>query len=515
MKNTILYTICLISIVFWSSCRKDFDTSPSTGNLHFSKDTVYLDTIFSNIGSSTYNLKVYNRSSEDINIPSIKLGKGQQSNYRLNVDGIAGKEFTNVELLAKDSLYIFIETTVDIKAETQQNNFLYTDHIAFDQGALEQKVSLVTLVKDAVFLYPEKDENGTKEQLQFGTDEEGNPIYQEGFFLEDTELHFTNQKPYVIYGYAAVPPGKTLQLDAGARVHFHNQSGLIVSNTASLHVNGMPSQDQKLLENEVIFESDRLEPDFSELSGQWETIWLSQGSTNNKINYATIKNATVGILVDATDGSNNPTLEINNTQIYNSSSIGLWAKNSHITSNNLVVGNSGQISLNLSFGGNYTFNNATITNYASNRPSSSYALAIQNILETPDIIYQAPLTQATFNNCIIYGNKNYEFILNQTDEIDFNFQFNNCLLRFNDYRNLYTNKALYNFEDETFYNTILRNDDPLFIAPQENNYNIPHESPANGFANPTSATPTDVTGKPRSNQPDAGAYESTNLPEEE
>ena len=100
MMKRILYFFFTISIlVFWSSCRKDFDFAPSTGNLEFSKDTIYLDTIFSNIGSSTYNLKVYNRSNTDISIPTVRLAQGESSNYRLNIDGIPGKTFQNVELL--------------------------------------------------------------------------------------------------------------------------------------------------------------------------------------------------------------------------------------------------------------------------------------------------------------------------------------------------------------------------------------------------------------------------------
>ena len=54
--------VLFCSIVLWSSCRNDFETVPSTGNLEFSRDTVFLDTVFTNIGSSTYNLKVYNTS---------------------------------------------------------------------------------------------------------------------------------------------------------------------------------------------------------------------------------------------------------------------------------------------------------------------------------------------------------------------------------------------------------------------------------------------------------------------
>jgi hypothetical protein len=110
--NTIFCFALLISL---SSCRKDFDTVPSSGNLEFSKKEVYLDTVFTGISSSTYNLKVYNRSNKDITIPVIKLGKND-SKYRIMVDGRSGdgKKFENVELLANDSLFIFIETTVKI-----------------------------------------------------------------------------------------------------------------------------------------------------------------------------------------------------------------------------------------------------------------------------------------------------------------------------------------------------------------------------------------------------------------
>src|SRR5690606_30024287 len=154
-----------------------------------------------------YNLKVYNRSNKDISIPNLRLGQGQASNYRLNVDGISGKEFQNVELLAKDSMYIFIETTFDIQTVVTANNqFLYTDVIEFDSGSNFQKVDLVTLVKDAVFIYPNRDAQGIVETLTFDVDGDGNvdETNVQGRFLTDAELTFTKDKPYVIYGYAAV-----------------------------------------------------------------------------------------------------------------------------------------------------------------------------------------------------------------------------------------------------------------------------------------------------------------------
>lgn len=81
-------------------------------------------------------------------------------------------------------------------------------------------MALVTLIKDAIFLYPQKYEDGTIESILLGLDQDGEEIRIEGFTLEDEELHFTNERPYVIYGYAAVSEGKTLVMDPGTRGSF-------------------------------------------------------------------------------------------------------------------------------------------------------------------------------------------------------------------------------------------------------------------------------------------------------
>ena len=164
---------------------------------------------------------------------------------------------------------------------------------------------MVTLVKDAVFIYPARSED---------TDEDGNPVYiketlvfdvdgdgeddettLEGRFLNDNELNFTNDKPYVIYGYAGVGANKTLTIDPGARIHFHANSGLIVTQNASMKINGALSNDLETMENEVIFESDRLEPGFADIPGQWGTILLYNDSKEIDINHTTIKNGTLGL----------------------------------------------------------------------------------------------------------------------------------------------------------------------------------------------------------------------------
>ena len=46
MKRFLLIFTYLMAIIICSSCDNDFDFEISSGNLSFSKDTVYLDTVF-------------------------------------------------------------------------------------------------------------------------------------------------------------------------------------------------------------------------------------------------------------------------------------------------------------------------------------------------------------------------------------------------------------------------------------------------------------------------------------
>jgi hypothetical protein len=513
MKKILYFVFTLFVLVFWSSCREDFDFSPSSGNLEFSKDTVYLDTVFTNIGSSTYNLKVYNRSNDDIVIPTLRLGQGEASNYRLNVDGMAGKEFQNIELLAKDSMYVFIETTIDIEALADSDNqFLYTDVIEFDSGSNYQKVDLVTLVKDAVFIYPSKDANGVIETLAFDVDGDGTPDQTEiqGRFLENDELTFTNEKPYVIYGYAAVNEGETLTMEAGARVHFHANSGLLITNTASLQINGALSTDQDILENEVIIQGDRLEPLYEDIPGQWGTIWLYSGSTNNSIDFATIKNATVGVLTEGNQNDPNK-LNITNSKIYNSSNFGILARASAITGENLVINNSGQSSFAGTFGGTYSFTHCTIANYWDSSFRQFPSVFLNNYLLDENENATPNVLDANFNNCIIYGNDNPEIILDENDGADFGFKFTNCLIRFQDNNNNFPGDN-YNLNNGELYDNCIFNSDPDFKLPFENDLRIGEDSGANNLGNDlydffAAQVPVDILNTNRTTSPDLGAYQ--------
>tara|TARA_B100000795_G_C22796845_1_gene439784 strand:- start:143 stop:1651 length:1509 start_codon:yes stop_codon:yes gene_type:complete len=497
MRYFITFIICVV-IVSVSSCRKDFSTIANFGSLEFSKDTIYLDTVFTNIGSATYNLKVYNRGNRSITIPKIALENGTSSNYRLNVDGIAGKEFNDIDILAKDSIFVFIETTINANNIT---NPLYTDRILFDNGSNQQDVNLITLVQDANFIYPGKNPITMKiDSLTI----DGQATTIKGRFLTNTELTFTNSKPTVIYGYAAVPSNKTLTIEAGAKIYFHNNSGLIIDDKATLKVNGT-------LNEKVVFEGDRLESSFSEIPGQWGTIWMRAGSKDNEIYHAQIKNGIIGILVDSIGSTSTPTLKLQNLEIYNHSNFGILARGTNIEGSNLVIGSAGEASFAGTIGGTYNFTHSTFANFWNNGIRQLPTVLINNFFTYVDtngqeIIETRDLHAANFTNCIFDGNNNIEFIL---DKIEgggvFNYNINNCMIQFNDTNNSFDDNTELDFTS-SYYQDIILNGNVHFRNSQNEDFIIGQDSDAINKAE-TSLFNLDILGVERTSNPDIGAYQ--------
>ncbi|SDU18195.1 hypothetical protein SAMN04487762_2294 [Polaribacter sp. Hel1_33_78] len=497
MRYFITFLIC-VALISVSSCRKDFSTIPNFGSLEFSKDTIFLDTIFSNIGSGTYNLKVYNRGNKSITIPEITLEKGASSNYRLNVDGIAGKAFNDIDILAQDSIFVFIETTINASSVA---NPLYTDRILFDTGSNQQDVNLVTLVQDANFIYPGKDPITMKiDSLTI----DGQATNIKGRFLTDTELTITNSKPTVIYGYAAVPSNRTLTIEAGARIYFHNNSGLIIDDKATFKVNGT-------LTEKVVFQGDRLENNFSQIPGQWGTIWMRAGSKDNEIYHAQIKNGIIGILIDSLGSASTPTLKLQNSEIYNHSNFGILARETNIEAHNVVIGSAGEASLAATIGGTYNFTHSTFANFWNNGIRQLPAVLVNNFFTYEDengqeTIETRDLVAANFTNCIFDGNNNIEFVLDKADGGRvFNYNISNCMIQFNDTNNSFNDNKELDFTN-SFYQNIILNGNSHFKDSQNEDFIIGQDSDAINKAKVTLFS-TDILGIDRTISPDIGAYQ--------
>ena len=208
--------------------------------------------------------------------------------------------------------------------------------------------------------------------------------------------------------------------------------------------------------------------------------------------------------------NNGTTVSIKNTQIYDSSNYGILAQTAKISGENLVINNAGLGSLACTYGGDYKFTHCTFNN---NWPSSSQVAVLVNNYYIGAIPEVKDLTAATFNNCIVYGSYSNEMILNKKTGATFEYQFNNCLIKFDNTSNQYTNDPLYQFAtDPTHYNAIIQNKDPKFFKIDKNKLNIDDTSAAFAKGNSTYLIPFDVIGNTRTLPPDMGAYQNKPFP---
>ena len=125
------YTFLLISIFFtFYACRKDEKiTNDGSAKLEFSVDTILFDTVFTTAGSTVAALIVHNSNDKKVLISSIRLAGGAASAYRLNIDGVATDRANNIAISGNDSMFIFVEVTVD--PNNSLSPFLVNDSIEF------------------------------------------------------------------------------------------------------------------------------------------------------------------------------------------------------------------------------------------------------------------------------------------------------------------------------------------------------------------------------------------------
>ncbi|MDV7394966.1 hypothetical protein RZS08_26510, partial [Arthrospira platensis SPKY1] len=102
------------AFIFLLGCRHErmFRTDGDV-RLAFSTDTLRFDTVFTELGSSTRILKVYNTYGQFLRISSISFATGESTRFRMNVDGLPGEFFEDVEIAPNDSIYVFVEVTID------------------------------------------------------------------------------------------------------------------------------------------------------------------------------------------------------------------------------------------------------------------------------------------------------------------------------------------------------------------------------------------------------------------
>ena len=476
---SVFFLLILISTSFFSCRDDDFDSDPAI-HLGFSSDSLLFDTVFTTLGSATRSFKVYNEHNQRVRISSVRLMGGPGSYYRMNVDGRSGTHLTDIDIEARDSLFVFVEVTVD--PVNQNLPLTIVDSIEFNTNGNLQDVKLVAWGQDAHFIHPNY------------TTPEGLAYHR---ISEDTE--WTADLPYVVYGLAVVDPDVTLSVREGARIHFHNNASLVCQPRSTLRVEGTAEQP-------VVFQGDRLEAFYQEQPGQWGRIWLRHTSKDHLIEHAIIKNASVGLHIDSIGSTTEPTLRIRNTVIRNMSFAGLFAQGSHVVAENLAVSNIGEYALLLTLGGRYDFRHTTVANYYRIDIRNTPSLVLNDYyIDQDGNLQHRPFDEVFLGNTIIYGNNQEEIVFDLHEEDFTAYTFDHCLIR-----------TQMDTSSPSFINTLV-NQDPLFNDNQLHDFRLTEDSPAIGAGNPDIASeiPYDLLGNDRTQRTDIGALQYEPIDEEE
>lgn len=327
-----LFTIA-ISVCTLSSCTDEMISTDPDYSLEFSTDTLSFDTIFSAIGSTTEKILIYNHNKRALKISSVELAGGENSRFRLNVNGSRNPEnsFKDIEIGAKDSLYIFVEVTVN--PHDSDAPVLVSDSIVFQTNGNVQSVRLEAYGQDVI-------------------------LWKEKLILNDTVL--SAARPYLVYGYLAVDSAKTLTLPAGCRIYFHNNANLLVY--GNLVANGT-AQSPVQLRGDRFDMVKFLDPlPYNHVAGQWGGVYLLWNKGRHKLNHVRINSGYVGLYVPNSDRQNLPDIELSNSVIHNFLLYGVVAQNANLKIHNSEVSNTGSYTLYLS-GGTHEILQSSILNF--------------------------------------------------------------------------------------------------------------------------------------------------------
>lgn len=468
--------VLLASLVAFSSCHKERTISTDSSlKLSFSADTVCFDTVFTNIGTSTRQLIIYNNSNERLRISSARVLGGSSSAFTINIDGLSGNNLTDIEIGADDSLFVFVRATIN--PQDINNPYIVEDDIEFVTNGNIQTVKLLAYGQDAIYILPD-------------THIAGFPKFKIVADSLQTTV-WSADRPYVIMGYAVIDSWGTLKIEAGTRIYIHKGGGIWSYCEGMLLVEGTR-------DNPVIIQGDRLDHYYDNIAGQWDRIWLMEPriSGPHHIEGAIIRNAFIGIQAESFKQPSMYPVIIKNTVIENCSGMGIYSVMFDINAENFIVANCGEYGIALTYGGSHSFTHGTIANFW-NSARKTPSLFFTNFAKGNGTIYPNNF-RADFGNCIIYGNAENEIGTAMISDADSNYIFKNCLVR-----------SRIDTTSSVFSNCVF-NKNPLFADYHNLDFHLDTIiSPAigKGLTEFAILVPDDLDGVARTANPDIGAYQ--------
>ena len=462
------------------ACKKNNQINPDASlKLSFSTDTLLFDTVFTSLGSATHQLRIYNPNSDDLKISSIRLLGGESSPYRLNLDGENNIEFYDKIIPANDSLFSFLRVTIN--PNDLNTPFVVEDELEFITNGNTQIVKLLAWGQNANYIVADK--VVTLGNVKY-------PYHVVADSLQTTV--WTNERPYVIYGWALINSWGTLKIEEGTRIYCHQGSGIFSWSDGQLIISGTA-------ENPVVIQGDRLEAYYNDTPGQWEQILMMDGraGADHRISHAIIRNGTIGLNCQSSLKVTECALRIDNTIIENQSGYGLYSILYPVEAKNFVIANCGFANC-WAFGGDYRFVHGTFADYWQDQHNNNIAISVANrAIDGNEELFYYPF-HMEMDNCIIYGKQKDEFSTAFGPDADSTFILDHCLIKSEKF-----NGGMAGFSHCLF------NLEPYFVDELRDYHIDSIASPVIGTGNPLfgNEVPYDLDGVLRVGAPDIGAYQ--------
>lgn len=463
MRIPFFFILFVFVTAILPSCISDEVSYSPNDVLTFSADTLDFDTVFTDIGTPTARLLVFNRSGKAINISSIRM-RDNDGVFSINVDGVSGNEFNNVEIRANDSIYVFVECLIG--ASDALKPFEVEGNLDFVTNGVNQTVLLRAYGQNVNRL--------------------------RGVTLTHDEI-FTPDRPYVVFDTLRVAKGVTLTLLPGTRLLFHDKGFLQVDGTLlALGAIGEP----------ISMRGDRLDDvlpnvGYDVLSGQWGGVRFGAESFGNRMEFVEMQSSVSGVVVDSCGVTDRDKLVLVNSWLHNSQGNVLKSSHAKVDAYGCCFSDAGEAVVSLT-GGNHDFIHCTIANNYLFAISPESILTLKHVVDDEGKECNLPLMNARFANTIIYGMVSP---ISPGDLEGSNVYLYNVLL------------GVSGSDDEHFI-SCLWDEDPMFETIRSDylfNYRIKKDSPAIGKGNPefvTEINSVDMDGNNRlvEGNPTLGAY---------
>lgn len=472
LRKLIIVTVAILSALAACKPEEEEFTFEESAFLRFSEDTVFFDTIFTQVSNEIRNVtkrfRVYNDNDNAVNIGEIRLEGGSNSPYTIFINGRPGSTFADTRLLGRDSMLVLVEVSIDPRDENLP--YVVEDRVTFDTNGNTQDVELVSWGQDANFLRDS---------------------------VLACDVVFTAEKPYVIYNSILIDTLCRLTVEPGVKIFSHNSSFIFVGGT--LEVQGTADQI-------VTFTNDRFDENFENAPGQWGGIIFLPGSKNNVIDHAEIRNAEVGLYLGTPDEDSDPDLIVSNTRIENiggntvlpiggdfvQPGFGIIAITSDLYAVNTLINNCAVNVLGNYAGGNYRYEHCTFANFSFDFFREDPAVVLSDNLVLGDNSLLVADLNVEMSNTIVWGNLREELLISRSGETASSITLSNNLFKTE-------NMAL------STDNNIL-NEDPNFQDPRDYIYRLDTLSPAKDAGIDVGVF-TDLGGNDRDDTPDLGAFE--------